>query len=496
MIKFKKLLFVLVAFIFVFAMTSSVSASQNIVINTDTNTTTTTTTTPNSAGGNTTLELVEDNVCTITLDEYGRFEKRLTEFNEEEKSATLTLTFTNTKTVEERYRDVEIFFVIDNSTSMLDQYNGVTRKQAVIDSANSLAEKLFESNPNVEIGIVGFSTSDQEGTINDAELRLGLSNSQEEVQNAITNLANYQDGPRTNIQAGLTVAQNGFTSEEGKDRYIVLLTDGVPNTTITGVTQTYSGEVATQTKNTIENIESSGIQIIAAMINLDGERVEPTTSKTYRELSEEIFGTVEAPTTSKYFYIPDSELENTIVNDIFDSLVVRVDNTLKNIVIKDYFPQEIIDNFDFEYVASPNIGSVSQSIDTSDNSITWNIELLSEGETASLSYKLTLKDDYDKEIIDQILPTNERVDITAENNGNELSETSDESPTVVVRYENNIVDNTIENKVINDVADNTVAKTPIPQTGTNSTGLFIAIVSIIAVIVIARMIYLRKYSDK
>src|SRR5699024_6684039 len=136
---------------------------------------------------------------------------------------------------------------------------------------------------------------------------LGLSNSQEEVQNAITNLANYQDGPRTNIQAGLTVAQNGFTSEEGKDRYIVLLTDGVPNTTITGVTQTYSGEVATQTKNTIENIESSGIQIIAAMINLDGERVEPTTSKTYRELSEEIFGTVEAPTTSKYFYIPDSE---------------------------------------------------------------------------------------------------------------------------------------------------------------------------------------------
>ena len=56
MIKFKKLLFVLVAFIFVFGMISSVSASQNIVINTDTNTTTTTT--PNSAGGNTTLELV------------------------------------------------------------------------------------------------------------------------------------------------------------------------------------------------------------------------------------------------------------------------------------------------------------------------------------------------------------------------------------------------------------------------------------------------------
>ena len=486
MFKLKKLLFVFIAFIFVFSMTNSVFASQNIVVNTDTNTTTTTT--PNSAGGNTTLELVENNICTITVGDYGRFEKRLTEFNEEEKSATLTLTFTNTKTVEETYRDVEIFLVIDNSTSMLNQYNGVTRKQAVINSANSLVEKLFESNPNTEIGVVGFSTSDQEGTINDAELRLGLSNSQEEVQNAITNLTNYQDGPRTNIQAGLTVAQNNFSTDEGKERYIVLLTDGVPNTTITGVTQTYSGEVATQTRNTIEEIEDSGIQIIAAMINLDGERVEPTTSQTYRALAEEVFGTVEAPTTSTYFYVPDSDIEDTIVNDIFDSLVVRVDNTLRNIVIKDYFPQEIIDNFDFEYVASPNVGNVSQTIDTSDNSITWNIELLSEGETASLSYKLTLKEDYNREIIDQILPTNERVDITAENNENNFSETSDVSPTVVVRYE--------EPQQQTNIVDNTVAKTPIPQAGSGSTGLFIAIGSIIAVVVIARIIYIRKYSDK
>lgn len=485
MIKFKKLLFILVAFIFVFGMISSVSASQNIVINTDTNTTTTTT--PNSAGGNTTLELVENNVCTIEVGDMGRFEKKLTEFNETEKSATLTLTFTNTKTVEEAYKDVEIFFVIDNSTSMTEQYNGITRKQAVINSANSLVGKLFESNPNVQIGIVGFSTSDQEGTINDAELRLGLTNSKEEVQTAITNLANFQEGPRTNIQAGLTVAQNNFSEGAGKDRYVVLLTDGVPNTTTTGVTQTYSGEVASQTKFTIEEIQDSGIQIVAAMINLDSEKTEPYTQKTYRELAEEVFGTVETPATSKYFYIPDSEIEDTIVNDIFDSLVIHVDNTLKNIVIKDYFPQEIIDNFDFEYVASPNIGNVSQSVDTSDNSITWNIELLSEGETASLSYKLTLKDDYNKEIIDKVLPTNEKVDITAENNETEFSETSNVSPTVVVRYEEpaqtNIIDNTIANKVI-------------PQTGENSIGLFVAIVSIIAIVVIARMIYLRKYSDK
>ena len=158
-----------------------------------------------------------------------------------------------------------------------------------------------------------------------------------------------------------------------------------------------------------------------------------------------------------------------------------IDNSISNITITDYFPQEIIDNFDFEYVASPNIGTVSQAIDTTNNSITWNIELLNAGETASLSYKLTLKDDYDKDIIDQILPTNTNVDITADNNGNELNESSNVSPTIRVKYEEPIIDNTI-------------AEGPLPQNGDNTTEFFVAIITVIAIIAITRIIYLKKYS--
>lgn len=485
MVNVKKLLFALIAFIFIISMNSAVFASQNIVINTNGINTNTVNNSTNSTG-TTSLEVVENKVCTIDVDEYGRFEKKITSYDE--KSVTLSLSFTNIKEIEESKKDVEIFLVIDNSSSMTENsVEGKTRKQVVIDSANSLVDKLYAANPNAKIGIVGFSSLDStagetEGTIEDAELRLELSNSKEDVKSAITNLAELKAGPRTNIEAGLTIAQDNFSSEENIERYVVLLTDGVPNNATDGTFATYSGKVATRTKAKIEEIEDSGINIIATMINLDTETVEPSTGKTYRALAEEIFGTVETPTTSKYYNIPDSEMEDTIVNDIYNDLVVRTDNTLKNIVIKDYFPQDIIDNFNFEYVASPNVGNVSQKVDTTDNSITWNIELLSEGETASLSYKLTLKDNYNKEIIDKILPTNEKVDITAENNNNKFEETSNVSPTVRVRYQKPV--------------DNTVANTVIPQTGENSTGLVTAIISIIAIVVIARMIYIRKYSDK
>ena len=484
-ISFKKFLFAFVAFIFVFSMMTSVLATNDIALNTPSGNETQNTT--QTAQGTTSLEIVEDTVCHIDVGGIGEFEKKITDYDATEKSVTLTLTMTNTKEVEESYKDVEIFFVIDNSSSMVESYIGdKTRKQAVIDSANSLVDKLFASNPNVKIGVVGFSSLDTtagetEGTINGATLRLELSNSQDDVKGAITNLSNLDVGPRTNIEAGLTIAQENFSDEENVNRYVVLLTDGVPNNDTNGTFGTYSGVVATRTKAKLEEMENAGTQIVAAMINLDSETIEPTTQRTYRDLAEEIFGTEENSTTSAYFYIPDDELEDTIVNDIFNNLVVTTDNTLRNITITDYFPQEIIDNFNFEYVASPNIGEVSQSIDTTNNSITWNIELLSEGEVATLVYKLTLKDDYDEEIIDQILPTNTHVDITGENNGEQIDSTSDESPTIVVKYEEPTIT----------PPDNTVSPDPIPQTG-EGIGLIVAIVAIIVIAVISRMVYLKK----
>ena len=472
--KVKKLFLIILSLIFVLSMSTCTFASSNVA----------------TAKGTTTLEIVEDNVCTIQVEDMAKFEKKITNFNEKDKSATLTLSMTNLKSLEETQGTAEIFLVIDNSTSMVRaDIGGMTRKEAVVNAAGRLVDKLFEANPQASVGVVSFSSSEQEGTINDAELLLGLSNSKDEVQNAITTLGNSETGIRTNIEAGLTVAQNNFSEQGDMARYIVLLTDGVPNNDIHGNSITYSGEVAKNTKNAINSIQQSGIDIISAMINLDSESIEPSTGRTYRDLAEEIFGTENDSATSQYYYISDAEIEDTIVNKIFDDLVIRVDNTLKNIVIKDYFPQEIIDNFNFEYTASPNIGEVSQEVNKEDNSITWNIELLSEGETATLSYKLTLKDDYDKAIVDQILKTNTHVDITGEHNGNPTEDSSDVSPTIRVKYEEPVV-------IPENTVDNTIAPTKIPQTGSAASIAFTIIISILAVVIIARVIYLRKKLDK
>src|SRR5699024_2237247 len=120
-----------------------------------------------------------------------------------------------------------------------------------------------------------------------------------------------------------------------------------------------------------------------------------------------------------------------------------------------------------------------QEVDTSDNSITWNIELLNAGEVATLSYKLKLKDNYDKEIVDKILPTNTNVDIDYNYNNTDDNSNSTVSPTVKVQY--------FESSV-----DDTVAKKPIPQTGLYGTILFAIVVIGIVTFAIIKAMQIKK----
>jgi len=436
--------------------------------------------------GTTTLELVDETVCIINVDDMAKFEKKITAFDKTKRSATLTLTLTNIKEAEQDKKPIEIFLVIDNSASMIEnKIAGVTRKKVVIDAANALVDKLFEANEQAKIGVVSFSSLDTlkgetPGTINDAQKISDLSNSKTEVKSAISSIDSTTPGPLTNIEAGLELAKQNYTSTQNTTRYVVLLTDGVPNTDLDGHFGTYINDVGARTKAKLQELEKSGINIIGTMIGLDGEKVETQSKKTYKALAEEVFGTIDSPSISSYYYIPDDEIETTIMEKVYKDLVTVVDNSLNDIIIKDYFPQEIIDNFDFEYVASPNIGKVSTKIDKTDNSITWTIGSLKEGETATLSYKLTLKEDYDKKIIDKVLPTNTKVDITATHNGDKVEKTSTDSPKVKVLY-------------AEPQKDNTVANTVIPQTGEDDTSIaFVVIVSIVSIITLARFVSLKK----
>lgn len=91
----------------------------------------------------------------------------------------------------------------------------------------------------------------------------------------------------TNIEAGLTIAEQNYTKEDNT-KVLVLLSDGVPNNDTHGHFSTYSGEVAANTKAKLQSLDEKGINIIGAMIGLNGEEIEPLTNRTYQDLAEEI----------------------------------------------------------------------------------------------------------------------------------------------------------------------------------------------------------------
>lgn len=445
----------------------------------------------------TTMELVEKNICKIDLkdpitdDVIGNFTKELTDFDANKKEATLTLTLKNIMEKETIKKPVEVYLVLDNSSSMSRTYNGKSKVDYVTETANLFVDSLFEYFESPKVGIVSFACAESvssvgegfhDGTQDDAKLLLALSNSKETIKTKISKYKVGERGQHTNIEAGLSLAETNFTDSTNSEKYVILISDGVPNLCLnTENTLQYSGIIASRTKQKLQDMDSKGYHIYSVLMGLNEANVEnpsapiiESTGKhmTYRELAEEIFGTASNPTVGDFYYIDYDNLDTTVNTDIYGDITEIKDNSLKNIVIKDYFPQEIIDNFNFEYVKSPNIGKVSENVDTSDNSITWSIELLNAGEIATLSYKLTLKDNYNKEIVDKILPTNSKVDIDYNYSNVDGSANSTISPTVRVRYSESS-------------KDDTVAKDPIPQTGIYSTIVFtIVLVGIVAYAII------------
>ena len=375
-----------------------------------------------------TMTVVEEPVCTIELGENSKFEKRLIEKNLNNKEVTLQLQVTNNEISSKPTG--EIMLVLDNSDSMLNATtSGEIRKDLVFESAQALVSNLLEDNTQLQIGIVSFSSNtdqSQEGKIEDANVVSSLSNSATELNNAISNIE--ANGPRTNLQSGLLLASQQF-SEENNNKYMIVLTDGVPNLAIDSIRPYYSDTTITQTKEQLQSLEDDGIQIITMLTGIDDESYTPSgVDKNFGQIIEEIFGTSENPTAGNFYYITDDEIGTTITEDIYNDLL-PIDKTLTNIVIKDYFPEEIIDNFDFAYVSDANIGEISAEVDTSDNSITWTIPQLASGQTATVQYTLKLKEDFDSSIVGKILDTNEKVDITYNDfDGVEQSKTSDVTP--------------------------------------------------------------------
>lgn len=414
------------------------------------------------------LEIIESNVCNINIQDKATLERKILSYDLEKREITMQLKVSNnSKPIFNE--PSEIFLVIDNSLSMKNKISDTTtRLTAVTDAAKSFAKELLK-NENVKIGVVSFSTGDTEGTIDDATLRTVPSNKEETVFKAISDIVEGKLGQRTNIEAGLTLANQNF-SKDCKSKYLILLTDGVPNITIGNPLITYSGETTTKTKAKLEAIEKSGVTIYSVMTGVPSN-TKPIGDKTYKELAEEIFGTEEKPTAGEFYYISDSEIESTICDAILSKFLDPAENTFTDLKINEYFSKNIVNNFEFSYVTKPKLGTISSAVDLKTNSITWNLGKLEPGESDTVVYKLKLSK-ITKDMLDVVLNVNEKVEVTA----NEIK-TADNT---------NILTSKVTPKIKVSVpvkeihVDNTVAEEVIPQTG--STGTLFILITIACVI--------------
>ena len=424
-----------------------------------------------------TMEIVEDNRCTIKLNDESTFEKKMIEYDLREHEVTLQLKISNNS--KEIIPTGEMMLVIDSSSSMDEIVEGTTtRKDLVLNSANKLVETLIEANPtSLKIGVVTFSTGTETdengylvtGTEADAQKVCDFTNDLNTLTSKISAIEGT--GQYTNLDSGLKLAKSQFTSDDN-NKYMIILTDGLPNLAV-GYNDlvTYDGltDVITETKSTLTSLDN--VDVYTMLTGIDNEeatfRTDGTNTYTYGQVIQEVFGTEEQPTKGKFYKISDNEIENTITEKIYRDLL-PIENSLEDIVVVDYFPQYMIENFEMTYIDGIDTSNVSSQIDTETNSITWNLAKLLPGETAIIQYKLKLKDEFDEAIIDKVLDTNEKVDISYKDfDGTDETETSDVTPKI---------------KLARIPVDNTIAPEPIPKAGSP---MFIAV----GIVILAVAVY-------
>lgn len=408
------------------------------------------------------MEIVEDNVCTIKLNEKANLEKKLVEYDLDKHQVTLQLKVNNA--AEAKIPSGEMMLVIDSSNSMDQKVDdNTTRKELVLNSANKLVESLLKANPTtLKIGVVTFSTSSQKdengnliiGTEADAQKVCDFTNNVQTLKSKISAIEGT--GQYTNLDSGLKLAKSQYTSEDN-NKYMIVLTDGLPNIAIGHNDLTsYKGltDVITATKATLKSLDN--VDVMTMLTGIDTEdatfRMEGENKYTYGQVIQEVFGTESKPTVGKFYKINDNQIEKTITETIYRELL-PVENALTDIVVKDYFPEYIVNNFEMTYVEGIDTSNVSAKIDTETNSITWNLAKLGANQSATIQYRLTLKDEFDEKIIGEILDTNDSVEVTYKDfDGSTKTEKSDVTPKIKLTK--------IEVPV-----DNTVAPEPIPKAG-------------------------------
>lgn len=365
----------------------------------------------NAAELKTNLDIIQKASETKYLEnDQGYISKTIVDSNSDTGEVTIELKLSNTAKEITTSTDTEVMLVIDNSPSMeFKTENGSVRKNIVIEAAKKLTEDLFANSNNIKVGLIRFSGGK---TLSAATTKMcDLTSNKDTITSKLNSLATLSTEGGTNIEAGITLANNSFSSN-CKNKIIILLTDGLPNYDIQGNGYNEGKEEAiyTNTKIALQNIGNTNY-IISMMTGISEEDNDEMGDNPL-EIVTQIFGTSSNPTTGKFYNISDSNIEKIVTEDIYADVMEKVQNPINTTKIVDYFPEDITDNFEFSYVGSPSVGTTSDTINTESKTITWDIGTLKGDEVATLKYKLKIKDMKNTNLLNKTIATNEKVVLT------------------------------------------------------------------------------------
>lgn len=491
-----------------------------------------------AANTETELEVIQKESKTQYLEnDQGNITKKIVDYDKENGDVTIEIKVSNVKKdsqENENYEDTEIYLIVDEGLSYYEE-----KLNQYIDYIKKFANNVLKRNSKTKIGIIGIKGTihdaeigedgkmvigendegDVKGTEQNTEIVCNLTNNVETLEKSLKNMNIDKTRYSRNLEATIKLANKSYSNKVNK--ILISLYDEVPdiaigvklrvnyggiwgNTIEEAVNSKYK-EVSQRTREEILKLEKNNIKFIQLRPedtsydtkyydNKTGEKILDFDGSKY---VQNIYGTLEKPLYGKMYTLKNETIDKIISENIYSDVMQIVTSNITNVIVKDYFPKNIINYFDFSYVDKPNIGSVTDKINNNTNAIEWNIGTLEENKVAVLKYKLKIKNMKNKELLDKVIATNEKVEVTYKDY--ELKEyivQLTDSPKVklsAIKQEENKTNNVNDNNKENNTIDTTIASGEIPQTGARIEAIII--IAFVIMIILFTYLKIKKYKD-
>lgn len=395
----------------------------------------------NAAEVNTKLQVIKESAETEnTEDTYGKINKTIIASDETTGEVTVEVKITNTNNNGEDdtkivYDNTEIFFMVPESEIKDGRYNEEISEKLdeYFTYIEEFANKVFERNTKVKIGIIGISGPDDSavnGSETDSEILVNLTNDIETIKSGRSKIPDNEIY-FLNLQSAIRLAKQSYSQSTNK--ILISLFDNTPksaigicNEAVRESDQTWEDVVDIKINSFVSNTKAEMLSLKDSNIDFILLRPDNTSfnQKWYHATTNELvldfdgssyvqdlYGSIDNPTYGKMYSLNNDNLQRIITEYMYNDVIEKIGTSINNVKIIDYFPQDVIDNFDITILDS-NVGQVSDSVDIETRSITWNIETLNGNESATLQYKLKIKDMKNANLIDKVINTNEKITVT------------------------------------------------------------------------------------